>query len=125
LDDDASRIEALRRARIIADPRKFRDYALVPGHSAGKDDIFLGRFGYRLYSAADAWTLARHYEEQALQQIDAGNVRYGKADEYGLRCTIVVTVRDVGLRSGWILRSDNVLWLAMPFSGFARSTLKG
>lgn len=97
MDDDALRHQALARARIISDPRKFREYVLAPGHSSGKDEIFLGTLGYRPHSAVDAWTVARLYEEQARQQIAVGNVQFGKTDEHGLRCTIVVTVRGVSL----------------------------
>lgn len=69
MDDAASRQEALARARIIADPRKFREYVLVPGHPSGKDRIFLGTLGFRPISAADAWEPARLYEEQARERI--------------------------------------------------------
>ena len=62
-NDAESRLEALRRALIIADPRKFREYVLVPGRPEGNDRIFLGTLGFRPYSVADAWELARIYEE--------------------------------------------------------------
>jgi hypothetical protein len=65
------------------------------------------------------------YEEQAETQIVAGNVSFGDADQYGVRCTIVIVVRGEALRSGWILRSDGVLWLVTPFSGFDRDDPKG
>jgi hypothetical protein len=69
VDDQEEHLRAMRRARIVADPRKFRDYVLVPGHPKGKDRIFLGTLGFRPYSTADAWELARLYEEQAREQI--------------------------------------------------------
>jgi hypothetical protein len=86
--------------------------------------MFLGTLGFRPNSAADAWALARLFEEQARQRIASGDVQFGEADEHGLRCTIVVRVRGVVLRTGWILRSDDVLWLATPFSGFSRAPRK-
>jgi len=120
LEDPEKRREALARARIIADPRKFRDYVLVPGHSSGKSHIFLRTLGYRPRSNADAWTLARLYEEQARKKVASGEIQFGERNQYGLRCTIVVVVRDVALRTGWRLRDNGTLWLATPFSGFAR-----
>ncbi len=125
MDDPGTPWQSLSRARIIADPRKFRDYVLNPGHAGGKDRIFLGTFGFRPKSGADAWALARTYEEQAREQIDSGDVRFGDSDEHGHRCTIVIHVRGVRLRTGWILRRGGVLWLTTPFSGFARATRKG
>jgi hypothetical protein len=115
----------LSRARIIADPRKFRDYVLVPGHPKGKYRIFLGTLGFRPNSSADAWALARLYEEQAREQISTGDVQIGVKDVHGLRCMIVITVRGVALRMGWRLRDDGILWLSTPFSGFARALPKG
>jgi hypothetical protein len=125
VDDGERYRDALLRARIIADPRKFRDYVLRPGHPRGKDRVFLGTLGFRANSAVDAWNLARLYEEQARQQIVAGAVTFGRADEHGLRCTIIIVVRDVELRTGWLLRFDDVLWLVTPFSGFAQRRSKG
>jgi hypothetical protein len=109
----------------MADPRKFRDYVLDPGHSGGKDWIFLGTLGFRSRSGADAWVLARLYEAQARERVEEGEVRFGESDEHGHRCTIAVTVRGVSLQTGWILRSDGVLWLTTPFSGFTRTAPKG
>jgi hypothetical protein len=125
LDELGKRLEALARARVIADPRKFREYVLVPGHSRGKDRIFLGTLGFRPYSAVDAWELARLYEEQARERIALGDVQFGESDEHGHRCIIVISVRGVSLRTGWILRNDDILWLTTPFSGFFRATRKG
>jgi hypothetical protein len=125
VDDPEGLREALARARIIADPRKFRDYVLVPGYPGGKDRIFLGTLGFRPRNAVDAWTLARLYEAQARERIATSNVQFGESDEHGHRCTMVVIVGGVALRTGWILRSDGVLWLTTPFSGFSRATPKG
>jgi glyoxylase-like metal-dependent hydrolase (beta-lactamase superfamily II) len=120
LEDPEERWKALARARIVADPRKFRDYVLVPGHSSGKARIFLQTLGYRPRSNADAWALARLYEEQARAKIVAGDIQFGEQNQHGLRCTIEVVVRGVALRTGWRLRENGTLWLATPFSGFAR-----
>ena len=124
VDEEPSRLEGFAHARIFADPRKFREYVLVPGHSTGKDESFIGTFGYRPRSAADAWTLARLYEEQARQRVESGDVQFRGMGRYGDRYTIVIRVRGVALRFGWIL-SEGVLRLTTPFSGFARSNPKG
>jgi hypothetical protein len=124
VDDAEGRWDALARARVIADPRKFRDYVLVPGYPGGKDHIFLGTLGFRSRSAADAWELARLYEEQAQERIAAGEVHFARANPYGRLFSIVITVRDVELRTAWLL-SDDELRLVTPFSGFARGTPEG
>ncbi len=124
MDDAVSRLEALRRARIIADPRKFRDYVLTPDYPGGKDHIFLQTLGFRPRSVVDAWELARLYEEQAHERIVADDVIFAGAVEFGDRYTMTVVVRGVALRSGWLLR-DDVLRLTTPFSGFVRKALKG
>lgn len=123
-DDDALRLEALARVRIIADPRKFRDYVLVPNYPGGKSHIFLETLGFRPHSVVDAWALARLYEEQARQQIVACDVKFAGAVEFGERYTITIDVRGVALRTGWLLAND-VLRLATPFSGFAHEFRKG
>ena len=124
MDETLTRLEALRRARIIADPRKFRDYVLDPARSGGKGRIFLGTLGFRPYSTADAWELARLYEEQARESVESGEVQFSGTIRYGHRFTIVITVRGVSLRTGWLF-SDDVLRLITRFSGFAGSNLKG
>jgi len=124
LDDLDTFSEALERARVIADPRKFREYVLVPGHSTGKDRIFLGTLGFRPASAADAWELARLYEAQARERIASEDVQFARPTPFGVLCTIVVTVRGVSLRTAWLLSEDE-LRLITPFTGFASSTLKG
>jgi glyoxylase-like metal-dependent hydrolase (beta-lactamase superfamily II) len=75
--------EALARARIVADPRKFRDYVLVPGHFSGKSHVFLQTLGYRPRSNADAWELAREFEEQAQERVATGAVQFAGTISYG------------------------------------------
>jgi hypothetical protein len=122
VDDVASRLEALRRARIIADPRKFREYVLVPGNARGKDRLILGTLGFRPHSADDAWELVRIYEEQASQRISSGDIEFAGTIAFGDRYTIEIVVRGVTFRSGWLL-SDDVLCLTTPFTGFAREIM--
>jgi hypothetical protein len=124
LDDEAQWNWALRQAQIIVDPRKFREYVLVPGHPTGKDRVFLGLLGFRAHSAADSFALARLYEEQARQQIEVGAVQFTGTTEHGRRYMIVVEVRGVALRTGWLLRHDGTYWLTTPFRGFARAKRK-
>ncbi len=119
MDDVASHLEALRRARIIVDPRKFREYVLVPGNARGKDRLFLGTLGFRPYSADDAWELVRIYEEQVSQRIASGDIEFAGTITFGDRYTIEIVVRGVALRTGWLL-GDDVLRLTTPFTGFAR-----
>jgi hypothetical protein len=45
-------------SRIVADPRKFREYVLVADHPSGKDGVFLDLLGYRPNEADDADELA-------------------------------------------------------------------
>ena len=101
MDDEDAWLEAPHRARIVADPRKFREYVLVPGHVSGKDRIFLGSLGFRLHSSVDAWELARLYEEQARERVAIGEVQFGRTIPFGVTTTIVVVVRGVSLRTGW------------------------
>jgi hypothetical protein len=124
VNEEDERLTALRRARVVADPRKFRDYALAPEHPKGKARIFVGTLGFRPNSSADAWTLARLYEEQARERIAVGDVTFSGTISFGLRTTIVVAVRGVSLRTGWLLSGDE-LRLVTPFSGFARDTRGG
>ena len=124
MEDPEKLWEALARARIVANPQKFRDYVLVPGHSSGKSHIFLRTLGYRPRSNADAWESAREFEEQALERVATGDVQFAGTISYGVRCTIVITVRGKALRTGWLL-SEDVLRLITPFSGFAPSNPKG
>ena len=123
MTDPDALLESLRRARIVADPRKFREYVLVPGHPTGKDRIFLGTLGFRPRSGTDAWELARLYEEQARASVASGDVEFGETIEYGVPCTIIVVVRGVSVRTGWLLDDDR-LRLITPFSGFARGSLE-
>jgi hypothetical protein len=107
---------------VIADPRKFSEYVLVPDdfQSKGKHRLFLGRLGYRARNDEDARTLANIYETQARQRFELGDVGIGVRDDYGQRFVISIEVKGVILLSGWILRADGVLWLSTPFTGFAR-----
>jgi hypothetical protein len=106
--------------RIVADPRKFTEYVLVPDHPKGKDRIFLGRLGYRPRSEEDALALAEMYVAQARERIAAGEYALGESDEFGQRVTIEIELRGTAIVSGWILQPGGTLWLATPFSGFAR-----
>jgi uncharacterized protein DUF6883 len=108
-------------SRVIADPRKFTEYVLVPGHSTGKDRIFIDRLGYRPRSEEDARNLVETYVAQARERITARTYELGEADEFGQRLTIEIELRGTTVLSGWILRPDGTLWLATPFTGFARS----
>jgi hypothetical protein len=105
---------------ITADIRKFSDYVLVRGHESGKDRIFLDRLGFRERDADDAHALTELYLDQARSAIDAHDYELGEVGAYGRRCTIIVQVRGVAIRSGWFLRENGVLELVTPFSGFAR-----
>lgn len=106
---------------VIADPRKFSDYVLVPDdfQSKGKHRVFLWRLGYRARSDEDARILANIYETQARRKFELGDVAVGARDDHGQRFVIDIVVKGVALRSGWILRGDGVLWLVTPFTGFA------
>ena len=124
MDDEGYHQEALRRAQVVIDPRKFSEYVLVPGHPSGKDRIFLGTLGFRPLSIVDARELATIYENQARAQVASGNVRLAGAIPNGILCTIEVTVRGVPLRTGRLLR-DDILRLITPFSGFVRRSRRG
>jgi hypothetical protein len=107
-----------------ANVRKFSGYVLVPGHESGKDRIFLDRLGFRPRNAEDARLLASIYLDQARSAIARGNVELGETNQYGVRCTIVVRLRGVAIRSGWLLRPNGMLELVTPFSGFAGSRVR-
>jgi hypothetical protein len=124
VDDEARWLAALQQAQIFVDPRKFREYVLVPGHPSGKDRVFLDLLGFRARSAADAEELALAYQEQARQRIRAQDFRFTGTNEHGWRFIIVVAVRGVAMRSGWLLRRDGTFWLTTPFRGFAGSNVK-
>jgi hypothetical protein len=105
---------------IVADPRKFSEYVLVPDHPKGKDRIFVARLGYRPRSEEDARVLAQTYVSQALERIAAGEYAVGDGDEFGQRVTIEIELRGTTILSGWILQPGGTLWLVTPFAGFAR-----
>jgi hypothetical protein len=107
--------------RIIADPRKFTEYVLVPDHPKGKDRIFIDRLGYRPRSDEDAQTLVQTYVSQAKERIAAREFRLGETDEFGQRVTIEIELRGTTNLSGWILQPGGTLWLVTPFAGVARS----
>jgi filamentous hemagglutinin len=119
--DEAQWLRVLEKAQILVDPRKFREYVLVPGHASGKDRVFLELLGYRPRNVDDAISLARLYEEQARQRIMLEEVQFTGTQPNGRRFMIVVVVRGVALRSGWLLRHDGTFWLTTPFRGFART----
>lgn len=106
--------------RFVANRRKFSAYVLVPGEKSGKDGVFIDLLGFRARSEDDALTLAETYMAQARERFLAGEVTPALADGYGQRYTIVVEIRGVRLRTGWIFRPDGTLWLVTPFTGFAR-----
>jgi hypothetical protein len=111
------------RPRVFtADPRKFSEYVLVPEQerSKGKHHIFLGLFGYRPRNVEDAQALAVIYVAQAQERFAAGEYVMGKRDHHGQRYTIAIELKGVAILSGWLLRSDDVLWLTTPFAGFVR-----
>jgi hypothetical protein len=85
--------------------------------------VFLELLGYRSRNADDAISLARLYEEQAEQRIMHEDVQFTGSHEHGRRYLIVVVVRGVALRSGWLLRHDGTFWLTTPFRGFARTRM--
>ena len=103
-----------------ADVRKFSGYVLVPGHESGKDRIFLNRLGFRALNDEDARLLVSVYLDQARSAVARGAFELGETNQYGVRCTIIVRVRGVAVRSGWLLRLNGTLELVTPFSGFAR-----
>jgi hypothetical protein len=119
--DEAQWIRVLKKAQICIDPRKFREYVLVPGHPSGKDRVLLELLGYRPRNADDAISLARLYEEQVRQRIVLEDVQFTGTHQHGRRYMIIVVVRGVALRSGWLLRHDGTFWLTTPFRGFART----
>ncbi|MDP9370256.1 MAG: hypothetical protein M3Q03_18615 [Chloroflexota bacterium] len=92
---------------------------LVPNHPTGKDHIFIDRLGYRPRNEEDAYELADIYVAQAQIRMAAGEFELGERDEFGQRITIVVEVRGLRLRSGWLFQPDGTLALATPFTGFA------
>jgi hypothetical protein len=104
--DEAQWLQVLKKAQIFVDPRKFREYVLVPGHISGKDRVFLELLGYRPRNLDDANSLARLYEEQARQRIMLEDVQFTGTHQHGRRYIIVVVLRGVALRSGWLLRND-------------------
>ena len=106
--------------RIVASVRKFSEYVLVPGHGSGKDGVFIDLLGFRPRNAEDARELSDLYVTQARERWERGEVRAVGQDKWGRRFEIEIEVRTVRVISGWVLRDDNVLWLATPFSGFAR-----
>jgi hypothetical protein len=122
LGDEARWLQVLKKAKIFVDPRKFREYVLVPGHPSGKDRVFLELLGYRSRNPDDAIALARLYEEQARQRILIEDVQFTGTQQHGRRYIIVIVVRGVALRSGWLLRHDGTLWLTTPFRGFTRAS---
>jgi hypothetical protein len=107
-------------AVVIVDPRKFTDYVLSPDALGGKDGVFLDRLGFRPNNLDDADFLVQTYTSQAVAAIRSGAYRLHRRDAHGQRITIVVVVRNVPLRSGWMVEAGGVVRLLTPFSGFVR-----
>lgn len=107
---------------IVAHPRKFSEYVLVPGRSGGKDGVFLGRLGYRARSTQDAEELSATYVAQARARLLRGEYAIGKEDEFGVRYVIDIELKGIAVRSAWLLRPDGTLALVTPFCGFARES---
>ncbi|MFE4949603.1 RHS repeat-associated core domain-containing protein [Leifsonia sp. NPDC056665] len=103
---------------------KFSDYIFKEGASHGKDAVFRS-YGY---GSDDSQSLATLYEQQAATKFAAGDYTLGKADQYGQRINISITLRGQGaaagrsteLVSGWMIRGDGSITLNTPFSGFAK-----
>ena len=100
--------------------RKFADYVLVPDHKSGKDRIFINRLGFRPRNLDDARYLVDVYLARARWAVAEGAYQLREADEYGIRCIIIVPVRGVAIRSVWLLRPNGVFELVTPFSGYGR-----
>lgn len=111
--------EPVSPSAVVADPRKFPVYVLVPGHPNGKSHFFLQTLGFRPMNQEDAEALAALYVEQAILSLSDRRYQVGSSNEHGRRCTIPIPIRGRVLRSGWILRPDGTLSLTTPFSGFA------
>lgn len=105
---------------ITADPRKFSEYVLVPGHRLGTDAVFVGLLGYRPLSDEDAAGLAATYIMQARARVAEGAYAVGHRDGHGQWVTIEIVLRGARVRSGWVVRTDGTLTLATPFTGFSR-----
>jgi hypothetical protein len=99
--------------------RKFVSYVLLPGHESGKDRIFIDRLGFRARNLEDANYLSDLYLNHAIAALAERDYELGETDEFGIRCAIVVLVRSVAIRSGWLLRPDGTFELVTPFAGFA------
>jgi hypothetical protein len=108
-----------RIIQVTGDSRKFLEYVLVPNHKSGKDKIFLELLGYRPYNLEDAQALLEIHITQAQARFAAQDYLVGESDRHGQRFTIVIEIRSVRLRTGWILNNQGMLKLATPFSGFA------
>lgn len=119
-DPRTRRSSPIHPTAVIADPKKFSGYVLDPLRARGKDGVFVGLLGYRAQSDEDAYELAATYILQARDRVSEGAYVFGIRDAYGQRMVIEIVIREVRLRSGWILRTDGTLALATPFTGFPR-----
>jgi len=109
----------------VVDTRKFSDYIFKPGADHGKNVVFesLG------YTAGDSADLSQIWQNQAAQKYASGDFTLGKADQYGQRINIEISLPGKGaangqtsyLQSGWMIQPDGSLKLNTPFSGFTRS----
>lgn len=105
---------------VIADPRKFSAYVLVPGHRSGKAGIFVNSLGYRPYSDEDARELVTTYTAQARAKVATGDYILRKTNRYGRLLAIEIDIKGRSLISIWLLAPDGILSLVTPFSGFWR-----
>jgi filamentous hemagglutinin len=103
---------------------KFSDYLFKEGADHGKDAVFRS-YGY---GADDSQVLANEYEQQAAAKYASGDYTLGKADQYGQRININITLNGQGAAagrstqvvSGWMIRGDGSITLNTPFSGFGQ-----
>ncbi len=94
---------------------------LSPEDAIGKDKIFLDRLGFRERNLEDAQMLLEIYLTQAEAKLAEGQYQIGRADRFGQRFTIEITVRGLTLLTGWILTDQSILRLTTPFAGFPKS----
>lgn len=106
------------------DPNKFTKYVLDPSNSKGKHVIYEG-LGY---DAGDTDTLVRLYQGQAAAKFKARDFTMGKADQYGQRMTVEITIPGKGaaegtsktVLTGWIRDADGTIRMTNPFTGFPK-----
>ena len=119
LDPDiVKQIKGSGKVVVDVDTRKFTDYALDPNNSNGKNKIFES-YGYDKSNASE---LADLYQSQASSKYKVGDYAVGKADQYGQRITIDITIgrgtNTTIVKSGWMINPDKSIRLITPFAGF-------